>query len=214
MSGPVDPTEVSALGTAPQQDQRESLATREGGAPASAAESAPSDEEARSAASHDSVPALPRDEVYEGTASGKYLWDAAGESICAEEPSGQAIRDYSWADGAEKVSVYVTVPGLQTAPEDCLLVDWSARCATLTARVAGAVRRLELRNLAGEIQGASACRKPGEDRAALRLRKKEAAPWPSLLTPPTRTRDDGSGSDGEDGAYLNAADLAQFAADA
>jgi len=118
--------------------------------------------------------------------NGKYEWDeGAGTTVAASDAMGSKIVDYAWSDGKKKVSVYVTLEGLDAledeALEATLLGPGSVSFRAVFPETGE--RKLDLNGIFGEVKAVSFIRKKGRDQVVLKLEKKLQNDWYDLLKP-------------------------------
>mmetsp|Transcript_20162 Transcript_20162/g.29929 ORF Transcript_20162/g.29929 Transcript_20162/m.29929 type:complete len:223 (+) Transcript_20162:105-773(+) len=118
---------------------------------------------------------------------GKYQWSGKQENKKAESILGDEIKDYAWSDGKKKVSIYVTVPGLDDLQDEDLSVNITTndeRGVIFEALFPGAVRRrLTIQPLNEEVEeDAKLIRKKGQNMVVIKLKKKGDSPktWYNL----------------------------------
>ena len=115
---------------------------------------------------------------------GKYDWDGPMEATKApEDVMGAKIVDYAWSDGTKKVSVYVTLEGLDQLPDDALEATSEPAKVSFTAAFPNGKRWLDLSPTFGEVAGVKIIRKQGKDQVVLKLEKKKQNEWYDLLKP-------------------------------
>eukprot|EP00418_Pyrodinium_bahamense_P014305 CAMPEP_0179109352 /NCGR_PEP_ID=MMETSP0796-20121207/50983_1 /TAXON_ID=73915 /ORGANISM="Pyrodinium bahamense, Strain pbaha01" /LENGTH=180 /DNA_ID=CAMNT_0020807455 /DNA_START=81 /DNA_END=623 /DNA_ORIENTATION=- len=132
--------------------------------------------------------------VYEGAAAGKYNFDDAKK---VDVEMGEAITQYSWADGKKRVSIYIELPGLDDVADDALLAESGEKSVSLTiASLGGKKRRFALSGLFAEIDGVKLERKKGKNTVVLKMQKKEEKSWWKLQE---SSGGGASGDDDEDG---------------
>jgi len=135
---------------------------------------------------------------YECGAKGKYQ-DSTGPKEA--KLGGSAIKDYGWADGKKRVSVYVDLEGIKDLSDDNFSVDFSsenARKVVLTINMGKEKRTLTLNGLTADVSDVKLeLKKKAENQAQLRLVKKEEGAWYKLLE--SSSGGDGGGSDDEGG---------------
>merc|ERR550537_87969 len=128
-------------------------------------------------------------EEFLGAAHGKYQWNDARTGGSADN-QGAAITKYSWADGKKLVSVYVELDDLDAVPDDDIKITSESNSFQLIIKIGGKERKLEIKNLAEEVDGSKFTRKKGKNTVVAKLTKKEEKSWFKLQS--------GGGSGGGD----------------
>jgi len=115
---------------------------------------------------------------------GKYDWDETLPAAKAPaDELGAKIVDYAWSDGKKKVSVYVTLDGLDDLPDDALETSSEAAKVNFSATFPSGKRWMELAPTFGEVAGVKVLRKMGKNMVVLKLEKKKENEWYDLLKP-------------------------------
>lgn len=132
-------------------------------------------EAATAAAAEDSPKPTAKTYPTYGT-KGKYTWgaDAENNTKASLDTLGSTIADYSWCDGDKKVSIYVTLPGLDDVPSDDLsfeLFNDGKSVVFVANNVRGKTRVLKFDPLFRRCTAAKIVRKKGRDTVVLKLTK-------------------------------------------
>lgn len=94
---------------------------------------------------------------------------------------GEAITEYSWADGVKRVSIYIELVGLDSVEDDKLAVESGEQSVSLTVAAVGGKRKcFALDGLFDEIVGVKLERKKDKNMVVLKLQKKAVKPWNRL----------------------------------
>ena len=157
--------------------------SEDGGTNMEDAGATPNPSDAGSTATTESEP--PKKDSY----GGKYTWDMSPfktkEKAVVTLPSG-VISDYAWADGKKSVSIYITLPGLDTVASEDMSVKLINKDSGLLFEVAnlqGKKRFLSIKELSKKPKSVKFVRKMGRDQVVIKVFKEnEKQKWYSLKT--------------------------------
>ena len=118
---------------------------------------------------------------------GKYTWEMSPfktkEKAVVTLPSG-VISDYAWADGKKSVSIYITLPGLDTVATEDMSVKLINKDSGLLFEVAnlqGKKRFLSIKELSKKPKSVKFVRKMGRDQVVIKVFKEnDKLKWYSL----------------------------------
>mmetsp|Transcript_666 Transcript_666/g.850 ORF Transcript_666/g.850 Transcript_666/m.850 type:complete len:200 (-) Transcript_666:62-661(-) len=119
-----------------------------------------------------------------GYEKGKYAWsEATTNEIASPDALGTTIVDYAWSDGKKKVSVYVTLDGLDAIESEAITAKvLGERHVRLELVFPTGKRILDLQNLFGRVGSIEVTPKKGKNQLVLKIHKTAIGiTWSSLV---------------------------------